>query len=166
MVFLQYSQNPMTESEVHLEQRARGRADIPYCQDGTPGAEFYLVLPQPGDAVVPKRRYSGFIDTDLDVILRSQQIRTLVMTGVATNGCVEATARDGFMHDYYVVFLDDCSATYSEQLHQATLSNIRDAYGVVVNAADLRDVWVDQPADERVGSEVAKRTSGPEGGTR
>jgi len=141
VIFLRYVQSPLTESDVHLEQRARGRADLRYCQEGSPGAEFYYVQPEPGDAVVNKHRYSGFIDTDLAIILRSRGIRTIVMTGVATNGCVEATARDGFMHDFYVVFVDDCSATYSEQMHQATLANIRDAYGVVVLAEELTGIW-------------------------
>ena len=50
------------------------------------------------------------IDTDLDVILRSKEIKSLIMTGVATNVCVESTARDGFMNDYYVVFVSDCTA--------------------------------------------------------
>jgi ureidoacrylate peracid hydrolase len=141
VVFLRYVQSALTESDVHLEQRARGRADLRYCQEGSPGAEFYCVQPVAGDAVVNKHRYSGFIDTDLAIILRSRGIRTIVMTGVATNGCVEATARDGFMHDFYVVFVDDCSATYSEEMHQATLANIRDAYGVVVVAEQLRRIW-------------------------
>jgi len=141
LIFLRYTQTPLTESEVHLEQRSRGRADIPYCREGSPGAEFYSVLPEQGDAVVTKHRYSGFIHTDLDVILRSRGIRTLVMTGVATNGCVEATARDGFMHDYYIVFVDDCAATYIEELHQATLTNIRDASGVVVTGEELSSLW-------------------------
>jgi ureidoacrylate peracid hydrolase len=143
LVFLRYTQTPLTESEVHLEQRSRGRADIPYCREGSPGAEFYAVLPEQGDAVVTKHRYSGFINTDLDVILRSRGIRTLVMTGVATNGCVEATARDGFMHDYYIVFVDDCAATYFGEMHQATLTNIRDASGVVVNGQELSSIWAD-----------------------
>jgi ureidoacrylate peracid hydrolase len=141
VVFLRYVQSELTESDVHLEQRARGRADLRYCQEGTPGAEFYYVLPEAGDAVVNKHRYSGFINTDLGIILRSLGIRTIVMTGVATNGCVEATARDGFMHDFYVVFVDDCSATYSEEMHQATLANVRDAYGVVVVAEELTGIW-------------------------
>ena len=63
--------------------------------------------------MILKRRYSGFIGTELDVILRSRGRKTLVMTGIATNGCVEATARDGFMHDYYIVMVDDCCACYS-----------------------------------------------------
>jgi ureidoacrylate peracid hydrolase len=141
VIFLRYAQTPATESEVHLEQRGRGRADIAYCQEETPGADFYRIEPMPGETVVTKHRYSGFINTDLDLILRSGGVRTLVMTGVATNGCVEATARDGFMHDYYIVFAADGTATYSPELHSATLANIRDAYGVVQTCAELESAW-------------------------
>jgi ureidoacrylate peracid hydrolase len=141
VIFLRYAQTPATESEVHLEQRGRGRADIAYCQEGTAGVEFYRIEPMPDETVVTKHRYSGFINTDLDLILRSGGIRTLVMTGVATNGCVEATARDGFMHDYYIVFAADGAATYSPELHNATLTNVRDAYGVVATCAELAEIW-------------------------
>jgi ureidoacrylate peracid hydrolase len=150
VIFLRYAQTPATESEVHLEQRGRGRADIAYCVEGTPGAGFYRIEPTARETVVTKHRYSGFINTDLDLILRSGGIRTLVMTGVATNGCVEATARDGFMHDYYIVFAADGAATYSPELHNATLANIRDAYGVVATCEQLTAIW--NTVAERVGT--------------
>lgn len=54
------------------------------------------LVPQPGDIVLPKPRYSGFFNTPLDSILRSRGIRHLVFTGIATNVCVESTLRDGF----------------------------------------------------------------------
>ena len=63
------------------------------------------------------------------------------MTGIATNGCVEATARDGFMHDYYIVLVDDCCSCFSPEAHQSTLQNIRDAYGVVTTADELAAIW-------------------------
>jgi ureidoacrylate peracid hydrolase len=91
--------------------------------------------------VVKKHRYSGFVDTDLDVILRSSGIRSLIMTGIATSGCVEATARDGFMKDYYIVLIDDCCGSYSKDLHDGTLQNIRDAYGAVASGEDVVAVW-------------------------
>ena len=93
VIFVQYGHTSATESEVHLEQRMRGRSDMVICRKGTWGADFYGVAPEPGETVVQKHRYSGFIGTDLDLILRSTGRRVLVMTGIATNGCVEATAR-------------------------------------------------------------------------
>jgi ureidoacrylate peracid hydrolase len=141
VIFLAYTQSDATESDVLVEQRSRGRAGLPYCREGTFGVELYEVAPKPGESVIAKRRYSGFIGTDLDVILRSTGRRTLVMTGIATNGCVEATARDGFMHDYYIVMVDDCCACYSAELHQATLTNCRDAWGVVATSDELMSIW-------------------------
>ena len=52
------------------------------------------LVPQPGDIVLPKPRYSGFFNTPLDSILRSRGIRHLVFTGIASNVCVESTLRD------------------------------------------------------------------------
>jgi ureidoacrylate peracid hydrolase len=141
VIFLAYTQSDATESDVLVEQRSRGRAGLPYCREGTFGVELYEVAPKPGESVIAKRRYSGFIGTDFDVILRSTGRRTLVMTGIATNGCVEATARDGFMHDYYIVMVDDCCACYSAELHQATLTNCRDAWGVVATSDELMSIW-------------------------
>ena len=100
------------------------------------------VRPEPGDAMVTKHRFNAFRNTDLDTILRARGVRTIVMTGVATNVCVETTARDGFMHDYYVVFTDDGTAAYAEEDHEATLRNIARYFGQVVDLADLRQIWM------------------------
>ena len=141
VIWVQYCHNRATESEVHLEQRARGRADQVICDEGSWGAEFYGVQPEPGETIVKKHRYSAFVNTDFDVILRSTARRVLIMTGIATNGCVEATARDGFMHDYYIVFVDDCCSCFSPEAHQMTLQNIRDAYGIVTTGDELAQTW-------------------------
>lgn len=142
VVFVRYVQSPWTESDVQLEQRKRGRANERVCGEGTWGAEFFQLAPGDRDVVVTKHRYSAFINTDLDVFLRSRHIETIVLVGVATNGCVEATARDAFMNDYYVVVVDDACGTFSAPAHAASLDNIRDAYGVVCDAADLKVKWM------------------------
>ena len=152
VIFLAFTQSDGTESDVLVEQRSRGRAGLPYCREGTFGAELYEVSPKPGEPVIPKYRYSGFIGTQLDTILRSTGRRTLVMTGIATNGCVEATARDGFMHDYYIVLVDDCCACYSAELHQATLTNCRDAWGVVATSDELLGIWTASERSAREGA--------------
>ena len=63
--------------------------------EGTWGAEIVEALaPRADEAVVSKRRASGFFGTDLDDLLRARSVRTIVLAGVSTHGCVEATARD------------------------------------------------------------------------
>ena len=69
-----------------------------------------------------------------------------MFTGVATNVCVETTARDAFMHDYYVVFTTDGTATYSRDDHEATLRNIDRYFGELASVAEVQAVWM---ANER-----------------
>ena len=78
---------------------------------GTPNVEIYEGLkPQPGDLVVAKPRYSAFYGTDLEAILRSKGIDTLIIGGTVTNVCCESTTRDAFSRDYKVIFLSDGNA--------------------------------------------------------
>jgi ureidoacrylate peracid hydrolase len=142
VIWIRTNHNEQTTSKVQWEQRQRTRpgSDL-ICRPGSWGAEFYRVEPAPGEAIITKHRYSAFVNTDLELILRSSGIETVIMTGVATNVCVESTARDAFMRDYYVVMVDDCSAAYSPAKHEATLTNIRDQFGVVVKSGEIFEVW-------------------------
>jgi nicotinamidase-related amidase len=73
--------------------------------------EIYDELkPQPGDLVVAKPRYSAFYGTDLEAILRSKGIDTLIISGTVTNVCCESTTRDAFSRDDKVIFLSDGNA--------------------------------------------------------
>ena len=95
-------------SDVWLEQAKRARQGSyvihSVCAPDSWAGDFYEIRPTEKDVIVTKHRFSAFQDTDLDLILRSRGIRTLIMTGIATNVCVESTARDGFFRDYYIVF--------------------------------------------------------------
>jgi ureidoacrylate peracid hydrolase len=78
---------------------------------GTKNVEIYEGLkPHPGDLLVAKPRYSAFYGTDLEAILRSKGIDTLIISGTVTNACCESTARDAFSRDYKVIFLSDGNA--------------------------------------------------------
>jgi ureidoacrylate peracid hydrolase len=98
---------------------------------------------EPGghEFVVTKHRYSGFVGTELDLVLRSHDIRTVIMTGEATNVCVESTARDAFMRDYWVVFVSDCTAAAVQAAHDATLYTMGKHFGKVVSAQELVGAW-------------------------
>ena len=133
-------------SDVWLEQakrtRKRAYTKYPVCERDSWGADFYQgIKPSPAEIIVNKHRFSAFVDTDLDLILRSKGIRTLIMSGVATNICVETTARDGFMKDYYIVFLKDCTSTFSEEMHNNTLKTIDHFFGEVVDSGDILRCW-------------------------
>jgi ureidoacrylate peracid hydrolase len=133
-------------SDVWLEQMLRRRGDS-YTIREVCGAEswqgdFYPgVAPQAGEPIVTKHRYGAFHNTDLETILRVHGIRTVVLTGVATNACVETTAREAFVRDYYVVFTSDGTACYSDEAHEATLRTIDKYFGVVVSLDEIAGVW-------------------------
>jgi ureidoacrylate peracid hydrolase len=132
-------------SETWLEQSNRKRkgsyVTYPVCEPGEWNADFYHIRPNPDEVIVTKHRFGSFEGTDLDLVLRSRGIRTLIMTGVATNVCVETTAREGFLKDYYIVFTSDCTATFSQAMHDATLFNIDQFFGEVVTARDIMTCW-------------------------
>ena len=98
-------------------------------------------LPAADEPVVIKHRYSAFINTRLDSILRTMKVENIIVLGVATNVCVESTARHGYMLDYHCVFVADCSATYDQAAHEMTLKVFRKHFGTVVNAQDIIDTW-------------------------
>ena len=62
-----------------------------------------------GDLVVTKRRYSAFAGTELEAVLRTAGVRSIVVTGLMTSFCCETTARDGHGRDYEVVFVADAN---------------------------------------------------------
>ena len=79
--------------------------------------------------------------------------------GVATNVCVESTARDAYMRDYYVTFAEDCSATYDQAKHDATLRNMADHFGVVATSDQIVEAWQRTPCASR--SSTARTGAGP-----
>ena len=93
-----------------------------YTVEGSEGQKFVPGLePKPGDLVVKKYRSSSFWGTNLDMLLRSNGIKSLVITGCTTEGCVESTARDAMFNDYYVVIVTDAVASDDRAQHDASL---------------------------------------------
>jgi len=94
--------------------------------------------PQPGDIVLPKPRYSGFFNSQLDSQLRARGIRNIVLVGIATNVCVESTLRDGFFLEYFGVMLEDATHQAGPDfLQQATVYNVEKFFGWVSTVADF-----------------------------
>jgi ureidoacrylate peracid hydrolase len=104
-------------------------------------SEFYEVTPKEGEPVIPKYRHSGFVSTYLDQFLRLEGIKTLIVTGLATNVCVESTARDGFARDYHIVVPEDLTEGTSAEAKKWSLININAFFGEVVQSADLLRCW-------------------------
>lgn len=98
----------------------------PHAIVGTPGAEIIDELDrQPEDLWLPKPRFSAFFGTDLDARLKKQEITLCVVVGLATNFCVLTTVMDALCYDFKAVFVEDCSATWSKEMHDQILFNYR-----------------------------------------
>ena len=75
----------------------------------------------PGDMVLPKRRFSAFFRTDLDLTLRTLGIDTIAVCGLVTEICVLATALDGLCNDFSTAIISDCCTTRSQKDHEAII---------------------------------------------
>lgn len=158
----QYASPVVTEQKLRnglpMELDGRQLKDAPYCLKGTFGCDFYEIDARPGEEIVVKHRYSSFHGTNLDLLLRSWGIQTVVLTGAATNVCVESTARDVYMHDYYLVFVSDCTASTSQEAHDYTLKMMDQYFGQVAGSADIMRAWgVASEPLETAGVKIAGR---------
>jgi ureidoacrylate peracid hydrolase len=140
VIFLRILQSPDTNSEAW---EALESDDGPrLVMEDSWGADYYgPIKPLPGEREILKRRHSGFNFTPLDSYLRSLGVKTTVIGGVASNVCVEATARDAADYDYYVVMLRDGSGAVRQELHDATLYTIDTYIGMTANCSEVAAVW-------------------------
>lgn len=116
---------------------------------GTSGAEVYPLLAHAdSDIRIEKHRQSGFFETNLDTVLRGLATKTVLIAGIASNGCAWATAMDAMYRGYQVVFLGDATACRgmpdvgygafsAETLHAVTLTLATFAVGEVASTADV-----------------------------
>lgn len=143
--------------------RARlGKNRPPNCVPGSWGAEFFGPLqPEPGDLVVTKHRYSALMGTNLNLALRSNGIRTVVITGTKTNGCVDSTARDAYMHDYFVVVPPDgCVTGDGPAFHDAALKLLGHAFAALVPGPEVSSIWGNARRSEPTAGNERKEPQG------
>lgn len=95
--------------------------------------------PEVGDIVVRKHRYSAFIGTDLDNILKTYNIKYCMYIGLTANICVESTLRDGFFLDYWPILVADATDSNipGHETYRATLWNVENLFGWVTTTAEL-----------------------------
>ena len=97
---------------------------------GTPGAE---VIPELNlcekDYVVPKRRSSGFFQTDLDILLKELGVKTVIVTGLHAHMCVRHTSADAYCLGYDVVAAKECLNSFTEEEFQGGLAYLKTCYG-------------------------------------
>src|SRR3954452_3714184 len=96
------------------------------------------LAPQPGDIVIEgKRGLDTFASTNLDFILRSKGIKTIILGGFLTNCCVESTMRSGYENGYRVYTLTDCTAATSQAEHDNAFSYDFPMFSIPATSGDL-----------------------------
>jgi ureidoacrylate peracid hydrolase len=139
-IFIRTAHDEWTNSRPYVEiNRAKNKP--PICFPGTWGAEFYRVKPREEEYVITKHRYSAFSGTNLEMVLRCRGIDTILFSGIMTNVCVESSLREAFSKDFVTILVEDCVGTDRKDLHEATVENVREFFGVVTSAEVLIKDW-------------------------
>lgn len=161
VVFVQAIYDDEYLSAPMRERNLRVGATKSRCLTGSWGADFYAVCPAPDEPVVIKHRYSAALNTGLLPLLRERGISSLLLTGVATDTCVESTGRDAYFLDHYVTLVADCCGAFSAQDHLGALARFRRDYGDVVESADIMSLWQGSNRESGVPAQpaVAQRMS-------
>jgi nicotinamidase-related amidase len=95
------------------------------------------LAPRPGELVITKHQWGAFYGTELDLQLRRRGIRTIVLSGIATNIGVESTARDAYERGYEQVFVEDAMADRSGEAHAFVVKTVFPRIGRVRSTADV-----------------------------
>ncbi len=119
VVFIQEVHRP---DLVDFGRELDGDEDV-HCLDGDPRTEiaFEEMGFRQGDYIVPKRRYSAFFGTDLEILLRGLRAETLLLCGGLTDVCVHYTFVDAHQSDYFCRVIEDCVGGSSIEAHEAAL---------------------------------------------
>ncbi|MGA7741911.1 MAG: isochorismatase family cysteine hydrolase [Polyangia bacterium] len=122
-------------------KRFAGLKESGRLREGTPGAEIDArVAPQPGDIVVTKRRVGAFSTTDLESILRANNISTLAMFGISTSGVVLSTVRWAADMDYQLVVVSDACADMDDEVHRVLTEKVFPWQATVVSTHEFTKV--------------------------
>lgn len=132
-IFIQTIHSSWTDSMTWKLRKVYDETN-PICLEGSWGAGFFSLNPQSSDLVITKNRYSAFLGTNLDLVLRSRNKHCVVLTGFMANVCVETTARDAFQYNYRVYLLEDCVGAATRREYEAALLNIDKYFGSVVHS--------------------------------
>ena len=146
-VFVVYVQNfvmrnGLSHTQAEIVRRGNVGLAMDVTVDGTKGQEFAdEIAPQANDPVVRKLRLDSFYGTNLETLLRAHRIETVLITGIATHGCVTGTSYAAQARDFHVVVVKDCVATWSDELHQSALRVLAGTMAGVVDSSELTEAW-------------------------
>lgn len=133
--------NAQSDGDAWLAFKTRDGKNPEYALYGTEGREIIPELkPQNNEVCVTKYRPSSFHGTFLDQILRANGIRTVLVVGERTEGCVMATVLDASFNDYYTCVVEDCCASSTREMEKVAMAFMRTRYKVL-KASEIIDIW-------------------------
>jgi nicotinamidase-related amidase len=144
VAFARVITSPQTDSAALKNLNARkgfAPSALDICREGDRGCDYYRVGPFPGEIEVSKRLFSAFHGADLDLRLREREVDTLILVGLTTNCCVDATARDAFHLNYNVFVVSDATAAYGEEAQRQALAALAQNCGLIVETAEVQSSW-------------------------
>lgn len=145
IIYLNLVTDPHTDLPVmktwYSRQGINGEEAVAICRRDTFGAEQYRLAIADGDYVVEKQRYSGFVNTKLDLVLKHLGINKLIVTGVTTECCVDSTVRDAFMHNYEVFIAADACAAYEDDVHIMSLKILGMNFATILPTSRIIELW-------------------------
>jgi len=109
----------------------------PHCIRGSEEAEVIPELQEFAEEVIPKRRFSGFFETNLDQRLKELKPDKIMVVGDCTNICVLYTVADARNRDYAVEVPADCVATFDAEAHRFALNQLRTVLGAEVTGTPV-----------------------------
>lgn len=144
VVFLQNVNLPHahSSSDAEIGRRVARRTPPDITLKDSWGAQFVPELaPRADDVVVAKHRRSGFLHTDLEMILRASRRDVVLCVGMVTSACVISTALDAAQRDFYCYVVEDCVAAYDSGLHEAAMTVLRGQVAGTVQHTTVIDGW-------------------------
>ena len=143
VAFMRVMTRPETDTNAMKTWMARKGTpdDGAICRVGSGGEDYYRVSPEPGDIEIEKLQYDSFHNTDLDAQLRARGIDTLVMTGISTDCCVDATAAAAFHRDYHVFVVSDGCAAFGGTVHADALNMLQSHYALLTKSQAVIAAW-------------------------
>jgi isochorismate hydrolase len=111
--------------------------------------EIHSSLDAAKGVVLPKTQYDAFYNTPMEETLRGRGVEQVVITGVMTHLCCETTARSAFTRGFEVFFCVDGTATYTEEVHRASLLNLSHGFAIPVLSEEIALLQFHKPSSHK-----------------
>lgn len=124
-------------SDIELFRAEKFRS-TPFAVRGTHGAAVIDELtPLPGEHLIEKIRMSAFLGTNLDLMLRTLEVSTVVVGGVQTPNCIRTTVFDAMALNYETILVDDATGAQTREIHDANILDMKNIGVQILSTADI-----------------------------